>query len=87
MVPKRGLFHYRQKPVLKAGRDYRFKCCFWKRARIGRPGRTQDEREFDEKIVIDRDLEVIDQILAGAARTPPNVPPADNVAAPDGTTP
>ena len=57
------------------------------RARMGRAGRAKVEREFDEKIVIDRYLEVIDQILMGAVRTPAKAAPADNVAAPDGTTP
>lgn len=41
------------------------------RARMGRAGREKVEREFDEKIVIDRYLEVIDQILAERASTVP----------------
>lgn len=41
------------------------------RARMGRESRAKVEREFDEQIVIDRYLEVIDQILAERAATVP----------------
>jgi glycosyltransferase involved in cell wall biosynthesis len=41
------------------------------RARMGRESRAKVEREFDEQIVIDRYLEVIDQILAERAAAVP----------------
>lgn len=54
------------------------------RARMGRAGREKVEREFDERIVIDSYLEVIDEILsAGTPRSVVQAPRVDAETTPD----